>query len=83
MLTDPREGIKIGSIYKRDFTNNNIIYLDDLENLIKSKTENGNFEYPEIKYGNDSIQINDSSDFSNTEIKVKFFSSMIIEYRMH
>lgn len=76
LVTNPREGISVGSIYSRDPGRGIAIRIDDLENLVKSKTEEASFELPPITTSEDSDQINDSSDFSNTQIRATFLGSL-------
>jgi hypothetical protein len=76
LLTNPREGIKIGSIYTRDPISGVAVYVDDLENVVKSKGTEESFEYPEPKTLIDSTQINDSSDFSDTQVRASFLTNI-------
>jgi hypothetical protein len=50
--------------------------IDDLGNLVKSKTDSKSFELPPITTLEDSDQINDSSDFSDTQIRSTFLTGL-------
>ena len=85
LLTNPVEGRRVGSIYKRDPISGVAVYLDNLENLIKPKSASGPFEYPKLDYHTDSNQINNASDFSDTQVRASFFKNInkLIQNALH